>query len=494
MEHSTRRFFNSEFVIKNNLSFSEVIILQDIYFWILGRNGPKSCIVNGKTYYYISQSHIAELNYGLLSQPRVNIIFKKLKQIGIIDSNITIDIYKNYISLNWSKIKESLLGEEILMEIENNEWWKRIHKYADEQIAMEKRYNENDMLNQGYEIVIKNNRQYLVKKPESESYNKKQKEKNMAGLLDDNDMKDQKYCKEADMIARRILTKYRTIFINRFPNDNEKPTKTYIRICQKITDIYNGVFTSSRFYNFDENVFKNKQFDTEGWKDKINEVKGDWGKVKKLILKAVDNFTMMIDEDRMPMKKDYLTNSLNDWFFSDNPNNKGQSQFIQSLKEPMMIKQKLGLDKAKTIVDDLKSKSPVSYSSGHELNELLPDNANESTAWNYIMNIIKWGKLLFRYDENAKYFLECKIDGKIESGPKVLPALFARYLVENKISVSLNTLNIEQAVDSNAPWCWFIEDACRKHDMNFQVSKCLNESDFFDAYKVPDADDAFVIF
>lgn len=190
----------------------------------------------------------------------------------------------------------------------------------------------------------------------------------------------------------------------------------------------------------------------------------------------------MYDENKMPLKKDYLTNNLNDWFFSDNPNSKGQSQFIQSLNEPMEIKQKLGLDKAKNIVEEMKEKSPVSYYAGHELNELLPQNANEAAAWNYIQEIIKWGKLLFQYDGNAKYFMQCKINGNLESGPKVLPALFARYLQENEISVSLNTLNIEQAVDSNAPWCWFIENACKNHDMNLSAVRCLDKNDFFDAY------------
>ena len=41
--------------------------------------------------------------------------------------------------------------------------------------------------------------------------------------------------------------------------------------------------------------------------------------------------------------------------------------------------------------------------------------------------------------------MQCKINGELQAGPKVLPALFARYLKENKISVSLSTLNIQQA-------------------------------------------------
>ena len=321
-------------------------------------------------------------------------------------------------------------------------------------------------------------------KKEQNSYNKTSEVNKVAGLLDDEEMQvaKPKYCKQSDAIAKKILNKYGQYFVTRFPNDGEEPTKTYIRLCNKITDIYNGHFVSSRFYNFDEGVFNNKQFDTEGWQDKIKAVKNDWTKTKQLIFQAVENFVLMYDEDRMPMKKDYLTNNLNDWFFSDNPNSKGQSQFIQSLNEPMVVKQKLSLDKAKVIVEEIKSKSPVSYYAGHELNELLPANANEASAWTLIQDIIKWGKLLFQFDENAKYFFQCEINEKLESGPKVLPALFARYLKENNISVSLNTLNIKQSIDSNAPWCWFINEACKKHNLNPDCVQCLDDADFFDAY------------
>lgn len=317
-----------------------------------------------------------------------------------------------------------------------------------------------------------------------ETYNKTSEEKKVAGLLDDEEMQvaKPKYCKQADAIARKILNKYAQYFSTKYPKEGEEPTKTYIRLCNKITDIYNGHFISSRFYEINENVFNNKQFDTEGWQDKIKAVKNDWTKTKQLIFQAVENFVLMYDEDRMPMNKTYLTNNLNNWFFSDDPNNKGQSQFIQSLNEPMVVKQKLSLDKAKVIVEEIKLKSPVSYYAGHELNELLPVNANEASAWTLIQDIIKWGKLLFQFDENAKYFFQCEINEKLESGPKVLPALFARYLKENNISVSLNTLNIKQSIDSNAPWCWFINEACKKHNLNPDCVQCLDDADFFDAY------------
>ena len=73
---------------------------------------------------------------------------------------------------------------------------------------------------------------------------------------------------------------------------------------------------------------------------------------KALIFNAVENFALMFKDDRMPFKKDFLVSSLNEWFHSENPNSRNQSQFIQSLNEPQIQKSKLGMDKAKNIVED----------------------------------------------------------------------------------------------------------------------------------------------
>ena len=141
-----------EFIKKNKLSFASVIILQDIYFWILSNKPPKSFISNGEIFYYISQTHFAEFNEGLLTRPRINQIFSELKNVGIIDKNMILNYHMNYISFNRSKIEESVLSEEILKEIQSNEWWKRIHEYAREQRALKnKKDNPDDLLNQGYE-------------------------------------------------------------------------------------------------------------------------------------------------------------------------------------------------------------------------------------------------------------------------------------------------------------------------------------------------------
>ena len=453
---STRRYFSYEFlIVKHKFNGNYITILQQIYEWMFSDNPPRRFVENGKVYFYISQSYLSRMNAGICSQPYISKMFKYFREIGlIIDTKTLNDNKEYYIAFNWDIVKQTLLeDEEINMKYSNN-WFERINSFADEQIE------------------AKNN-----------SYNNSE-EKNM--LLDESDMnagKKRGYSKQADAIAKRILKKYAQYFTTKYPLENQEPTKTYSRLCKKIDDIYNGRFTSSRFYDFDEGVFNNKQFETGNWREEINAVKNDWGKVKELIFAALNNFILMYEPERMPLNKEYLTTNLNDWFFSDNPNSKGQSQFIQSLNEPMYTKQKLGLNKAKVIVQELKEKSPVSYYAGHELNELLPTTANEGTAWNYIQDIIKWGKLLWQFDNNSHYFMQANINDKNEAGPKVLPALFARYLKDKEINVSLNTLNIEQAVDNNGPWCWFIKDACKKYNINEDYLQCFESEDFYDACK-----------
>lgn len=419
---------------KNNSKLNNLIVYEnDIYQWFNLKVLSEYCRCSWKT----MQSNISVLSaLGFL---------KKLKTK---DNTL-------YLAFDFEKYKTALNSEEDLV-CKRITW---INKYLEEE---------------------KDKKIKII-----ETYNKSIKENEMDSLLDEKDMNVKKnYCKQADAIAKRILIKYATIFQNRIPEEGQQPTKTYISICHKIEDIYNGHFLSSRYYNFDEAVFNNKQFDTEGWREKLKAVRGDWSKVKALIFNAVENFALMFKDDRMPFKKDFLVSSLNDWFYSENPNSKNQSQFIQSLNEPQIQKSKLGMDKAKNIVEDLKKKSPVSYYAGHELNELLPANANELTAWQFITDIIKWGKLLWQFDENAKYFMQCKINGELQAGPKVLPALFARWLKDEDVSVTLATLDIKQSSANNGPWRWFYEQACRKHDMNPNFVDCFDTADFYDAMKM----------
>lgn len=481
MNSVTAKYFSTDFFIANKIDAFTYILLEYMYSWILSDKPPKSFKINRKRYFYISQSHIAEDLTPILSQQIISSKMKKLKNCSIICDTLLIKqkgkINKFYICFDWNRVLQSLAPQAILKEQKYkfcSNWFEKIFNFIKE----EEETVGNDELPE--ELSGEERLNFFLK--EQNSYNKSGA--GMSGLLDESDMRKKVYyCKQADAIARRILKKYAQYFSNRIPEENQEPSKTYVRLCRKIEDIYNGRFTSSRFYAFDEKVFKNKQFNTDGWREKINAVKGDWSKVKKLVFEAVDNFVLMYDENRMPLKKDYLVTSLNDWFFSENPNSRGQSQFIQSLNEPMLAKEKLGLDAAISIANDMKQKSPATYSSCHELNMLLPQNASEITAWKFMRKMMAWGKLFWQFESNAKYFMQGEIDGKLEAGPKVLPALFARYLKEKGINVTLGTLDIERAADSNAPWVWFIKDACNEHDMNSDYVYCFTDQDFYDAYQ-----------
>lgn len=473
MEHSTRRFFNPEFVIKNKLSFSAVILLQDIYFWILGKNPPKSLNVDETTFYFISQSHFAELNYGLLSQPRVNGIFKELKEAGIIKDSMLIDYHMNYISFDWEKIKESLLSKEVLKEMESNDWWKKIHDYADEQIAKEnkKELSPDDMLNKGYEIVVKNNRKYLVKKKDNkESYNKNSEDEKM--LLSEEDMGlKPKICKEADAIARLIIKRYNNYFSHKVPELGTAPTKTYQGICNKITDIYNGAFLKSRIYPLSDKCLKNSQFKVEGWRDKIKEVQGDWNKTRKLLLSALKNFVLMHEDNRMPFSKEYLQTNLNLWLY-DNVSNRDepQSQFVLCLFEPEFTTKHKSELKADKIFETLNDTAKKGGNKLFELNENMPSGL----FWQRVKEMVEWGRLAFRTEPNIQYWV---------TSPSEIPGKFADYCEEKEISISVHTLDIKKAVEDNSPWTWFIKDMSIKHGLNPHLAECVTGDDFLDCYK-----------
>lgn len=464
---STRNFFNSEFIKKHKLSFSSLIILQDIYSWIFGNNPPKIKIINNKIFYFISQTHIANYNYGLLNRRRIGFIFEELKKVKIIDSTVTIDYHYHYISFNWNIIKNSVLCKEVLKDMESNEWWKNIHKICDEKIAKEKINNPDDLLNQGYEIVVKNNRQYLVKKKNvKESYNEDMK------LLTDEEMGIKtKICPEADRIARLILKRYYMYFSHKVPREGIEPTKTYVEICNKITDIYNGTFIKSRFYPMGEKFLNNKQFNITGWKDKLKEVQGDWTKVKKLILTALKNFNLMHEENRLPYSKDYLQKNLNLWFYDkssdyDNP----QSQFVLCLFEPEFTNKHNSEAKADRIFEKLPEKVKIGGNRLFGLNENMP----AGSFWQKVKEMLDWGKLAFEYEPNVTYWV---------TSPTEIIGEFAKYCEEKEISVSVSTLDIKKAVERNSPWTWFVKDMSIKHGMNSHLSELVTEEDFEKCYK-----------
>lgn len=474
---STRRFFSSEFVIKNKLSFSTVIILQDVYFWILSNNPPKKIILNHKTFYFISQSHFTRFNNGLLSQPAISKIFNQLKEIGIIESSFVKDEKENYINFNWNKIKESLLPDEELQIMEDSPWWKRIHAYADEQIRQEHAGNTETIYDTNYEIVKKGNRNCLVKKEKeqpSKSYNNSEEKKEVLFEMED---KSPKYSIEAYSIAKKLIEKSkkenREYFKHKYNEYGEEQTKLITKSCQFIQAIYNGNFLNPRQYSLSEKFMENQQFPIELPKVKeiLNEVKGDWKQVKKLILNAYENFELMHQENYCPCNKQFLNKSLSDWFYGYcDEAGKYQSQFIQCLFEIPLTKKFYSEKKADRIFEGLSSKS-CEY--GEQLIDLNP-SMNSGTAWENIKKMIEWAKLVIISEQNAGYWI---------SNPSEIIKKFVEWAKINNVQISTNSFDINWCIENNGPWVWFVQNAIKEYKFNSQLINLVDEGDFLDCYK-----------
>lgn len=474
---STRRFFSSEFVIKNKLSFSTVIILQDIYFWILSNNPPKKIILNHKTFYFISQSHFTRFNNGLLSQPAISKIFNQLKEIGIIESSFVKDEKENYINFNWNKIKESLLPDEELQIMEDSPWWKRIHAYADEQIRQEQAGNTETIYDTNYEIVKKGNRNCLVRKQNKESASESYNSSEVKEVLFDINEKTVPYTKEAYSIAVRLIqksTKDNNNFFNHKYNEyGEEQTKLFSKSCQFIQAIFNGNFLNSRRYPLTQKFIENQQFpiDILAVRDKLEAVKNDWNAVRALLFNAYKNFELMHKEGYCPCEKRYLTRTLSDWFYGiSDEAGKFQSQFIQCLFEIPLTKKFYSEKKADDIFNELSTKS---REYGETLIDLNP-KMNSGTAWENIKKMVEWAKLLLSSDSAASYW--------ISSASEIIQK-FVEFSKMNNVQINVKSFDIEWCVGNNGPWVWFLQDAIKKHSINNNVISLVTAEDFVDCYK-----------
>lgn len=307
----------------------------------------------------------------------------------------------------------------------------------------------------------------FVKKLKTENYNKDEE----SMLFDESDLKiKRKYSKEAEMIAIRIIKKHYTIFSHRIPEENKQPTKTFQDICVKIQDIYNGNF-NSRYYPLLDNFLNSKQFDVSGYQDKLKEVKGDWNKVRKLLFDSIKNFQLMFEENRMPFKKSYLQNNLSLWLYDPySIKGEGQSQFIQSLKEPELQSKQLSENKADRIYEEL---SDNAKAGGNKLIELAPKGILSGLFWENIQKMVHWAEMAFGFEENITWWIE---------SPSDVLHKFADFCKDKEIEINCSTLDIEKAVDCNAPWVWFVNDAVKKHGLNSGLADCVNEDDFADCY------------
>lgn len=264
-------------------------------------------------------------------------------------------------------------------------------------------------------------------------------------------------CREADLIAKYILKKYSQYFSHR-PMRSGRATNLYRDICRCICDVYNGNFLNSRLYDL--------KYDFD-WKKTIKNVRGNWLETRRLILNNLKNFDLMHQKEYLPYNKAILKDNLKEWFYDDNRfrHIAPTSQFLECFYPPEYVSRHFSEKKADEIFNSLPHKAQAGGNGLFGLN----DKMASGRFWEYVRNMVEWAKIAWKCDDNMTSWLE---------SPSDIVEQFYKYCKSNNISVSLNTCDIQKAVECNAPWVWFVQDACNDYGINKKIAKCATLNDF----------------
>lgn len=194
-------------------------------------------------------------------------------------------------------------------------------------------------------------------------------------------------------------------------------------------------------------------------------------KVRRLLFTSLNNFQKMFDEDKMPLNKKYLQNNLNLWLYDPfTISGEPQSQFIQSFKPPNITSKQFSENKADRIFNEL----PEGAKDGaNDLYDLSSKGTPAGTFFENVQKIVAWAKIASEKDVNFHFWCGRHTD---------ILCKFAEYCRKNNINVSTATVNIEKSVKSNGPWCWFLSQAIKEHNLNRSLVNCVTQDDFVDCY------------
>lgn len=435
----TFKYYNRDFLVENKLNDSNSLILLDTIFgWIFNSKHPQYKIINDKICFYISQKYLASLLDSVMNFVTINRKFSNFKNCGLITKEYESMDRKAFYSFNWEIVRKCLATEDELKEIGfDNNWLNIISDYENKNINS---YNH-----------IKDGNKMLFDPEERKGYSI-----------------------QAECLVKKLVKKNRNLFTTKLPEDyaDGRKTKTYIKACKTVQDIYNGNF-NSRYYPLSEKFLKNKEFDFSDYKNKLQEVKGDWNKVKKLLIMAVENYKLMFEQDRMPTHKKSLTTNIQAWLYDgwNGGTKEPTAYFIYCLNEPKPTLEQFSNMKADKIYEKL-PESVKDYGN-NSIQLYFTGSAYPGIVWEHIRQIYEWGNTLLNYDDNAKYWISK--DGNIIQK-------FNEYLKERNISVSINTFDIEKSTKCNGPWCWFISEAIKEHSLNSSLVSCVTDDDFYDCY------------
>ena len=401
--------FNEKYKYLKNTHYQ---ILEYLLIWIFGKKPPKSIVINNQSYYWFSLQKIADDNYKSYFQVKT-----ALRRLEGKDK-----------SINYSNDEPFVYAQMIYSRTETNKLYLRL--------------NYKKIV----EILDEEKNQKLISKIRNE-------EACMPALFDA-DIEKKKYSKNAQEIVCDIINNNSDLFKTKISK-----SKTFKKCCIAVQDIYDGRFTNQHLYDISKNINTN-QFDYDGWKEKINSVKNNWLKIKELIKKAIGNYRLMFIKKNMPSNKKYLPDSLDKWFFDELNNNGYPSYFVFSLRKPKPQKVQYADNNAQEIFKELPTKI---QDIGNEIINNYVIN-NDYTLWKNLKGMYGWCKWLIGSDinQNVGYWV---------SSPAEIITKFVDYCDANNILMNEYTFNVQNALNNNAPFAWFISNAINEHKLNKEILK-----------------------
>ncbi|MBP5422572.1 MAG: hypothetical protein J6Y78_09045 [Paludibacteraceae bacterium] len=102
------------------------------------------------------------------------------------------------------------------------------------------------------------------------------------------------YCQQVEDIVQSLADKFET-------KKTKRNMTSWNKNCGHVQDIYDGTFTRKQF-----SMYFQTQLDLSHNIEKIRSVKGDWNKVKELVLSAFNNLRLADNSDRMPYNKKFV--------------------------------------------------------------------------------------------------------------------------------------------------------------------------------------------
>lgn len=104
------------------------------------------------------------------------------------------------------------------------------------------------------------------------------------------------------------------LFRDTKPKDSYTYTQGIKTFAEKLYSIYEGRF-NCRYFMEQSFIKKNNSIDFDKAKKAITSCKDDWGKIRELLLKAANNYISWFDNDCFPENKDWLRKNLTSWLY-----------------------------------------------------------------------------------------------------------------------------------------------------------------------------------